>query len=144
MTTIIKGFGGSDDKKKYLYNIYTVSTSQSGANIQIRKFLIDKNMELVTLVDTPGVYQSGNIMYDDEILKITYGNIYTFNWELHAKQTPLLFVRQLFAKYTNQLFHHWDYRVSVDIWLMHEHAGGVVNRLVSFIKSIFYRLRGVF
>lgn len=80
MTTIIKGFGGSDDKKKYLYNIYTVSTSQSGANIQIRKFLIDKNMELVTLVDTPGVYQSGNIMYDDEILKITYGNIYTFNW----------------------------------------------------------------
>lgn len=122
MTTIIKGFGGSDDKKKYLYNIYTVFTSE--VKIQIRKFLIDKNMELVTLVDTPVVARLGNIIYDDEILKITYSTIYTNNWELHAKQTPLLFVRQSFAKYTNQLFHHWDYHVFVDIWLMHEHAGG--------------------
>lgn len=122
MTTIIKGFGGSDDKKKYLYNIYTVFTSE--IKIQIRKFLIDKNMELVTLVDTPVVARSGNIMYDDEILKITYSTIYTKNWELHAKQTPLLFVRQSFAKYTNQLFHHWDYHNFVDIWLMQEHAGG--------------------
>ena len=126
--------GGGVSKDILIIEVKTKGKIDSDASIWIRKYLYDDKYELKNYEET--YRQHTQMPYIDSDIEIKY---ISGEWNVFANSK--LFYESAIKNHGDFL-KSWGYTSDTSCYAT-KIAGGVVNRLISFIRNIFYKLGGV-